>query len=657
MFLAVPLFGDIVMRVGIKGVARLLKTAGSVFHALGLQGRRRGALALLLLILPIASCTNIKFANRGPASKEFFPDQTALNKAAFALNQIVVDPNPNFAGSMYNMIGQNGEFGNYCSGNYGVCSCEYTYTLGTNVNQMIQTQVVYVEDNMLRCPNSVPSGAASFSVKIMTQAGQGGGPYESNSLSVNLGTGGTFESSAVYADLADEKSYVPVRRYQCRKLEFISSPFDSTFLDPIQSQDPRVIYPFNFYTTNVGESILALQRNGTSAGWDCTLTPTFDYSLQWWANPMVFSDAPCTTDFCLGDGELIYPVDSLESGKVPVQPLSLETGKRRSSFAVLPRPFGVFSVPIIAAAAPQNYVSAFYSGQAIDQTFTLRPLGYAAQPVVQPGGGSGCPNIPIPAKSRWVKLWNFRATDLQPPRRVRSTTATLNFPIGCLSSKPDDLFDSCYFFNAAPGGSQELANSDELTLTTLASRVIMMGGNSGGGGRDPSACYNLTPASPDIFEASMFAFSYGVSTQLTNVFKGYPFGLYSGISGLTGLSVTMPGGTNPTNLYQVNGARPQGNPVDVVGAADTVPLSNDLYSDHLFVVSDPSVTLADFQNLNSPVSKSYRPVTYRSRGACTGPTSRAGCNQDQVNWEVNVKNINQPTGPEVYPLCVLQFSD
>ncbi len=649
-----PLFGDIVMWVGIKGVRGLLENLGSLFHAFRLGRRRRKCLVPLLLLALFSSCTNIKFSDRKPAAEVFLPDQSTLNGAAFTLSRVVIDPNPDFAGSVYNMIGQNGEFDNYCGGSYGTCICVYTYTMGTQVNQISESQVSYQETNMLRCPNGAPSGASSFSVKIRTQAGSGGGPFDSNTLTFTLGAGGAFENSAVYADLADERSYQQIQRYQCRKLEFIPSPFDSAFLDPIQSQDPRIIYPFNFYTGNVGESILALQRNVANAGWECTLTPTFDYELHWWANPIVFSTAPCASGFCMGDGELIYPMNSLESGKVPVTSGSTASGKRRSSFALLPRAYGVFNIPVIAATAPRNYVSAFYSGQAVDDTLRLRPMGFAAQPVVQPGGGSGCPNIPIPAKARWVKLWNFRATDLQPPRRVQSTTATLSSPIACLSSEPNDLFDSCYFYNgsATPTPTPKtLGNSNEATDDTLAYRIGLMPGG-GGGGRNASACYKLK--NWDTFEASLFAFNYRYSNiEERNLFMTYPWGVYSTLAGTSGFTANLPGGTQSA-LQQVTGTRPEAIPVDVVD--DTVPLSQDLYSDHLFVVTDPSITITDFQDLNSTEAKNYRPVTYRTRGACPG-SSRATCSQEQVNWELNTKNINQPLGPEVYPLCVLQFSD
>ncbi|MBU6154837.1 MAG: hypothetical protein KGP28_11090 [Bdellovibrionales bacterium] len=656
MFLATHPFGDSLMRVGIKGVRRLLEKTGLVFCAFDSRRVCGSALIFVFSLMIFSSCTNIKFADRKPSSEVFFPDQSVLNGASFTLNSILVDPNPNFAGSIYNVIGQNGEFDNYCGGNFGDCTCIYTYTIGTNVNQIVESQVVYQESNMLRCPNSVPSGASSFSIKIQTQAGNGGGPYVSNSLTVNLGAGGTFQDSAVYADLTDERSYQQVRRYQCRKNEFIPSLFDSAFLDPIQSQDPRVIYPFNFYTSNVGESILALQRNITSAGWECTLSPTFDYSPHWWANPMVFSNAPCNSNFCVGDGELIYPANSLESGRIPASFGSTANGKRRSSFAVLPRPFGVFNIPIIAATAPRNYVSAYYSGEVVDD-LTLSPLGYAAQPVVAPGGGSSCPNIPIPPNARWVKLWNFRATDLEPPRRVQSTIATREFPIACLSSVPDDLFDSCYFFDApaanTPTGSRFLPVSDATGASTMASRVALMNTSGSGGGRDPSACYNIEP-DWDTFRASRFAFSFaGNIPEQLNIFKSYPWGLYSLIS----TTVSFPAGvTTPDPPPWMIASNPTAIPIDTVGNADTVPLSPDLYSDHLFVITDPSVRISDFQNLNSDESNNFRPVTYRTRGACTGP-SRANCSQDQVNWELNTKNINQPLGPEVYPLCVLQFSD
>lgn len=641
------------MRVGIREIHFLFK-----------QFRFLNGMAshLFVLLAFLSSCTNITHNTRVPSSVlQTGNSGGGPSNGSFHLDGIVTEPGN---GGIYNLIGQNAEFDVFCGGSYGPCKCEFTYSQSGVGVQTQETPVIYQESNLVRCSSPVPAGISSFSVKITVSGANGS--YESNSLNASFGPGGTFQNIPVYIDVTDPMSYQAVQRYQCRKLDFIASPFDGTFLDPIQSQDPKVIYPFNFYTTNVGESLLALQVNPSgSQGWDCTLISTPNYSLHWWANPMVYSDATCTGPFCSGDGELMYPKTVLSGEKIPVSTGSTAAGKRRSTFSLLKKPYGVFQVPVIAATAPKSYVDSYFSGQSINADLRLSPLGYAAAAVAGPGGTSSCPSISIPLTARWVKLWSYRATNLTPPRKVVGTDATVNSPIACWAEQTAGMFDSCsYNFannsnppsgnSASPNQTTQSKAISDLTssLIPFATRVAL---ESGGGGTsaNPSACYNiLSPNSPNAFIPSTFGFTGG------SMLTGKYWGLYANASTANWSAGSLPGGTGGIQ-FVTNTSSLQGPLSDSVTASQAAPVSGtgDPYSDYLFIVTDPAVSDYDMGSPLSTAVKEYRPVTYRSKGDCMG-NSHAGCDSAQkIEWMINTKNVNDPNGSEVYPLCVLQFMD
>jgi hypothetical protein len=102
----------------------------------------------------------------------------------------------------------------------------------------------------------------------------------------------------------------------------------------------------------------------------------------------------------------------------------------------------------------------------------------------------------------------------------------------------------------------------------------------------------------------------------------------------------------------------------MLGQNDSEPMAADPYTDHLFVVSEVGVNDAAMISMGSGGSSSmdyYRPVTFRSKAACSGYSlstcTVSGYEGTQVQWGINTKDVNNPNGAEVYPLCVLQFTD
>ena len=628
-----------------------------------------------------SGCTNIGSTAGSPGSEISIGSDTneGADGGAFRLQTVV--PTPGATGTSYDLIGQDNQFDVYCSGSYGVCKCEYSYQLSDGTSQIVDGDVTYQESDLLRCINTVPSGIASFDAKVVVVSASGtttgttsGGTttsgtespgYTSNSIHVDLGDG-SFSSDA-YLDLSNAQSYVAVDRFQCRRREFIPNPLDPNIIDPIQSEDPKIIYPFNFYTTNLSQSLLQMQQQGTQ-NWECTLTATQDRSLHWWANPYVYSSSPCTDAFCAGDGELMDPTDTLSSGPVPVTN-SAATGKRRASFSVASRPYGVFQIPIKAAVAPNNYVSSSYA-----------VIGYGAKPIPNVNGSSSCPNIPLPSKAIWVKLWNFRATDITPPSYVSSSNAMRASAIACNPSTGSPVFPSCAtkitsagsgdhrIFGCGlnePGGITSCASGAVGPLTSLAARVAAL---TDGGDNPANVCYNIDTS--DWFSATPASEkwqpgSFGFNNSLTiDTLKDMPWALYQTLATSCQESTTSPG----DGLWRLSTASCDGNgdptatptpgiPADTLqSGTDTTPLYTDNFTDQMFVVTDANVSDTSMRNQDLTVSE-YRPVTYRSSEDCNS-ASRANCpSNKELHWDVNVKEVGSTTSADVYPLCVLQFYD
>ena len=658
-------------------------------------GRRLNAfsfthwMSMALVLFAMTACTNIggKFG-AGPSSILLLSNPNDSSSAgSFHLNQ--VNPDPNFPTTMYAMVGQDSEFDTYCAGSLGTCSCEFTFTQPGVGAQTVDVTNSYQESNLLRCPTSaVPSGITTFNVRIVVVP-TGASPtptsttytYYSNTITVNLATSGAFAGSTTYIDLTNAASYVPVQRFQCRKRDFIKNPTDNSIIDPLQSQNPAVIYPFNLYTTNVGDSLLSIQQQANQS-WDCSLLggvlpSTLGGSVnpvQWWANPNVFSVTTCGTSFCSGDGQLMYPQNSLASGKIP-QSNPNANGKRRSSFALSPQAYGVFQVPLVAAVSPIDYVHSTYS-----------TIGYAAKPVPNVSGTSSCPNITLPPKSTWVKIWNFRATNITSPQVVTGSQSVTNSTIACDSA---GVFPSCD--TVVPnGGNPNGFGADLLTGTwtntydsvhntssAIASRVALL--SSTAGSSVASACYNVNTSSwnanPSPFHttnpttetwyASPYRFPGNLAPQVTlGVMEEFPWNIYAQASSsliacncLTNdLSCWLNDAACGGTLYTVPAEAPQ----DTQAALTTTSLepNNNPYSDQLFVVTDPAVVDTDMISGAGSVSQ-YTPRTYRAASDCPGPTINGTCTAAPILWLNNVKAVNDPTSAQsdVFPLCAIQFYD
>ncbi len=644
-------------------------------------------LASLTAIL--SSCTNINTGGkRSPSSTVSLSNPAAGLGGSFQL--IGVYSSQNAVGAEFDMIGADSMFDQFCTGTSGPCVCVYTYQSPGVGETVVQQAVRVQESDLLRCPNGVPSGINSFEVKILAN---GSGDY-SNAITVNL-SNSAFVNTA-YVDLSSESAYQPVTRFQCRHREQIMNPLGGggNLIDPIQSEDPRLIYPFNFYTTNVAQSLWGMQTN-PAQDWDCTLTPNHDSTLHWWANPYVFSSMTCSSGtgydpFCNGDGELMYPLTQLFSDKVSMS-VPLPNAKMRSSFFLAKQRYGVFDVAVTAPIAP----GAFQLGQvATPAAGTFGTIGFAARTIPGAGGTSSCPNIALPPNAQWVKLWNYAATNLESASFVTGSN-TLSNAVVC-NPASNNVFQSCFdpgknmntgnppftdwrgvglhdssITYSAPGSTPENSSIHPASNSNvLASRVVVM---TGGG--NTNACYNITAMGngQEAWHPSPFAF---VGLDYSDL-SGLPWDLYGAKTGYSAKLMKPTDCTGnaqwPQSTYNYLNSHSSGNsscwphvwyqdqPVDTQLQLQKISQSN--YNDYLLAVTSPSVNDTSMRNSaygGSGVPQ-YQPVTYRSKNDCNCSSQNgcaAGCSPSKrINWHVDVKAPGAAsTTPDLFPLCVLQFS-
>ncbi len=561
-------------------------------------------LGLLILVFAIG-CNNFKDS----LSKLSVPRSDLTNASSdtsqFVLVQVI--PSPSGVSSL-DLIGQNQQFETYCASSS--CSCKFQYTQ-TNVGQVVvESPITYQEADLIRCSNPVPAGLASFQVRIRNSDDSA----KSNWITVSMNSG-TFGGTQQFLDLTSVESFSQIERYQCRIRHVIGRFFNSTpnlaassdVYDPIQSEDPNLIYPFNFFTDNTADSIMRIQK-GADPKWDCSITGNLNgNAYPVWANPMVFSNATCTgyNSTCTSEGWLMYPTAQLSSGTLQSS-ATLTTATTRASFQLAKSSYSVFDRPVYGMKYPVTELGT--GDPATSQSPTLR-LGYAAGTVAS-GNSSSCPtNITLPANTRWAKLWMYRAS-FAPPQYVKSVPSGQSQAI-CFTG------GASYY----PGCVVDDDRLDLLTAfgSTLSRRVVL-----GSGGVTANACYSTGIVAPDVWTRS--------SENFGNAGASLPWNI--------GPGATVSPADSSVEVSAVNGTtdNPQGTD----------------YTDYLFVVTPESVNDNDMRNGNIP---EYRPQTFRKRSDCSGnDPSDASCTaffQNSIQWNIDTSGIGD-TVPNQFPVCVIQ---
>jgi hypothetical protein len=250
------------------------------------------------------------------------------------------------------------------------CTCEYSYTRSDGSKETVEVDTVYHEMNLIRCSSSIiPTNIRFFDVRVHVTNSDA----YSNTVRFQVG------NDLLNLNTADAATFIPVSRYQCHESLYLSYVFDDAFYDPFQAEDSRLIYPLNFYSTNMGGSLSRFANEFQAANGAGYVCPTN------------------TNDPTQGVELTVYSVSS-DGGSNRIYPTT-GSAHDRANFVLAKERTGVFSVPVKAWIAPGI--------SSADDT----PLGFAAEPI--PGSEPDqetCPSdVDIPADYQWAKLWLFRA--------------------------------------------------------------------------------------------------------------------------------------------------------------------------------------------------------------------------------------------------------
>jgi len=508
-------------------------------------------------------------ALRAPAAVS---DQGDSSLVVSRIAKSAVDPSGSF-----DLIGDGtGTMSQYCfsetegSAGESNCRCEYSFILPDGNSNSFDVATSYHDANMIRCrfadAPGIPASVSSVNVRILLSNSQ----TYSNTLRVKMtGTGTAL-------DLSDPLSFTQAERYQCRDIVNVPYLFDGNIMDPVVSDDPKISYPLNFYTTNMGGSLALFVKQGSAvSNWNC---------------PSIPNDSASDAGLDL----TVYSLGPDETGSKQIFPA--KSGFDRSTFYLARSNTGIFNVPVHAFTAPTITTG----------VNELPALGYGAAPVPTTNGET-CPDtdpsVIIPSGYEWVKVWLFRAN--LAPREYQANAGLKTIGgIGCNPGKfpvsQEQIFPDC----------KDLPTmSDALNATGRPAARVLLGTGMCMSlrGEFPPCSANGRVDGPGCTSQSMTA-QYPDKTMFA---PGTDVWATSGNA--TPYSC---GGSNATDLLNLcTEAFP------VPHTTELTPKTMDQDGgrfDFLFVVTPPTVTTNTMKNLSSSASHAYIPYRYRP-GDCASP--------------------------------------
>ena len=619
----------------------------------------RGALACALLSGLLSACLNNNLTT---------PDRYALTdqidtesngdtggegdtSTILSLSQ-VVRTNSN-AASELDLIGDgSGGMGRFCvaSDNGGAndgtgastCTCEYSYTRSDGSAEVLEVDTSYHELDLIRCASTgIPTNVSFFTVRVHVTSSD----TYSNSVTFRVG------SDSVTLNTSDESSFLPVTRFQCRESLFVSYAFDNNFYDPFQSEDPRLVYPMNFYTTNMGDSIARFVDSVQIVGGAGFVCPTN------------------TNDPTQGVDLTLYSISS-DGGSNRIFPV---TGSLhdRSNFVLAREATGVFSVPISALLAPS-----VTTGVQNANGSTAPALGFAAEPV--PGSEADeetCPtDVEIPDGYQWAKLWLFRSSLAKRkaifPDQLMASGGLLCNPgtWQTADTDTDGQLDAVIPDCGTNGGTVADSEAGSSTLAdriySISSTQVCLNLQDGANTFDPgvNACPNNTNhtgagCTTDINTGSQISSSFDIFRAGSDIWQF--------AAGATDACATTGGYPDPFNLCEtVDGFN---TPHQEDGATTDVDAQERF--DFLFVVSPPEITTADMKAEDS-AARPYIPFRFFQSSDCISgnPDAPAFSGDCSINRKIDYRFVaysidtqgdapaDDPDRLPDFPVCVLQVA-
>lgn len=379
---------------------------------LGIIGRWNFLSLILVLafgVSTLSACTNQPSSTRTTGkttNTKVTTTGTDDNTAAFNLSRVIkTSSNPN---ATLDLIGDGtGSLGQFCYSADGTtpganegpstCQCVYNYT-NNGAEETYAAETTYFESDLIRCGyETIPSTVTELTVSVH----QVPTDLISNTLTFSM------DGSSEVLDPSSPVSFVKISRHQCHDLIYIPSMFKygsgssqtKLMYDPFQSENLRLSYPLNFYSTNLGGAIWSMVfKSGSDTSlskWECSTNTSNPAN---WENLNIYSTGQDTNG-----SKLIYP----PSG----------SAFDRFTFYLAREKTAAFTVPIHAYLAP-NLLSDS------DTTTNKAPIGWGAR-TVKTSTGETCPSsATIPSGYHWVKVWSFKAS--LAPRKYVSSTQGIN---------------------------------------------------------------------------------------------------------------------------------------------------------------------------------------------------------------------------------------
>lgn len=653
-------------------------------------------ITLLLVLAPLGCSSNlIKTLLSNNLSNNTVtvpPNRGGVGNGAFTISRIVPDP---YDSNTIDIIGDgSGAIGTTCvptnsagssSGASTVCNCTFQYSASTNLNQRADIPISYNETDMARCSiSSIPKNITSIAVSI----------HVINSDEYTNQINYSFQGTGITLNPNDPASFSMVSRFQCRDKIVIPYFLDPSIYDPIQSENPYITAPLNFYTTNIYNSIVSFAAASGQyqqlSTWECPpildpdqyLNPISlaNFNKTYQNNMNIYSKAPLS-----GSWQIYPPPSGIFD---------------RSTFYLSKKSSGVFNVPVNAYFAP---------GLITQQGGTYPPIGYGAQPISSGANQETCPDTAttIPPGYHWVKVWLFRAslpsrTSVTPNSNSNSfsqiTSIACNPGIWLNTTTPkspavaadyNPVFAGCY------------RTSEELIPNTInyANALISTDTNLGASPLiDPiSGIDNGTGNSKTYFAERVIGYRTGsVSCVKLQDITGQiiklpcsPNSTGAGCNpdGSDTWSMNLPIATENTNTNwacapgsvidpftpstqcssaSLTIATPQ--PTTFIPSSTAVQVNNlDASSnryDFIFVVTPTTVMVNDM--LNSDSSLAYQPLRYQTYLDCTSSNYLSDCSSPASkvisNYGIKLHDVgnngdpsgNDPSRPGVFPVCAIQ---
>ncbi len=617
-------------------------------HNLSLRLSTVATLAMCTLALSLSACTNKvspkKIKSRSNVTNDNGPVIDS-DGALLVITQVVKSAkNPT---SELDIIGDGqGSIGQYCTSTDGVsqegagpstCRCKFEYKTSAGVEEVYESETTHREENMIRCSYSaLPSNITNLTVKVYLTNSDS----YSNELSFNFTTGGSSLNTA------DVTAFNSIKRYQCRDSLTIPYLFHTSIYDPIQSEDPRITYPLNFYSGNIAgamKNYINLRADvQDGVGWVCPTTPNdpkegFDISLY------------SVEDNGIPNGNKIYPVAN--------------PAFDRSTFYLARKPAGSFSFPVNAYIGPStNSVS---NCSDTDET-CAPPVGYGVAPVPNNLGGEDCPSdkTNIPAGFKWVKVWLFRAS-LEDRKYLYS--AKIQEGIESVACNPGVWYDGLaagdrrtIFPDCADQGSDPRTNPgatprpspDTTNPAHLADRVFGLGVIQ----QKYSLVSCATPTLGSGTISSDFAAGSDIWRHKSN---RYPDVSCTKLNVQDFLNLCV-GTTTATNIGV---AAPV--PYDDTPIKQTIDKNISRY-DYVFVVTPPDIHAKDFKN-NDSKTFFYTPFRFYTKDDCksgnpAAPMGPGDCSSSKmIKYGVKFHDVGNNGDGEVgdgrvvsFPVCAIQ---